>query len=148
MGSQDYHAAILAPVTASEAMARIGRVSDWWTRGFEGKSRTVGDTFTVRFGKTFVDFRISEVVPGKKIVWEVADCNLDWIRDKKEWKGTTIVWEISSRNGLTEIGMTHVGLVPEQECYTNCKPGWDFYVTKSLQKLLEENIGLPDREGK
>jgi hypothetical protein len=86
------------------------------------------------------------VVPGKKVVWQVKDCNLHWINDKKEWKDTSVVWEASSNNGATRVKMTHAGLVPGVECYDNCKGGWDFFVGESLSKLLNENKGLPDQK--
>lgn len=34
-------------------------------------------------------------------------------------------------------------LIPEMECYDDCKPGWDFYLNESLAKLLNEGRGLP-----
>lgn len=143
--SVDYQCAIQAGISPAEALSRINRVPDWWTKNFSGRSQNPGDQFTVRFGETFVDFQVSEVVPGKKVVWQVTDCNLHWINDKKEWKGTSIVWELSSNNGATLVQMTHAGLVPEAECYANCKTGWDFCVGESLLKLLTENEGLPDQ---
>ena len=144
MRSKDYQATITAKVSAEEAIRRINQVSGWWTRGFKGTSSTPGDHFTVRFGETFVDFVIAELQPGTRVVWEVTDCNLHWITDKKEWKGTRVTWDLASKNGTTEIRMTHVGVHPGAECYDNCKQGWDFCVGKSLQKLLAEDVGLPD----
>lgn len=146
MKQQDYSSTVTAKVTPEQAFERISRVADWWTRAFTGAAQKVGDTFTVRFGETFVDFKIREVVPGKNVVWQVTDCNLHWINDKKEWKETSVVWEASPVNGATRVKMTHVGLVPGVECYANCKEGWDFSVGKSLWKLLNENIGLPDQK--
>jgi hypothetical protein len=143
---QDYSSTVTAKVTPEQAFERIGRVADWWTRAFSGAAQKVGDAFTVRFGETFVDFEVSEVVPGKKVVWQVTDCNLHWINDKKEWKGTSVVWEASPDGGATWVKMTHVGLVPGVECYDSCKPGWDFFVGESLRKLLAENRGLPDQK--
>lgn len=141
----DYQRAIRADISQAEAFRRIGRVSDWWTRNFTGRAESPGDRFSVRFGETFVDFKIGEVVPGKKIVWQVTDCNLHWINNKKEWKGTSIVWEVSSENGAAQVKMTHAGLVPSVECYSNCKTGWDFCIGESLLKLLTDNQGLPDQ---
>jgi len=144
MTEKDYTATISAPIKASEAIERISRVADWWTKGFTGASRKPGDTFTVRFGETSVDFRVTEVIPGRRIVWQVTDCNLHFIPDKKEWMNTSIVWDLSSGEDGTRVRMTHVGLVPEQECYELCEGGWNFYVKESLLKLLTEDSGLPD----
>ena len=56
MKPQDFTVTIPSPMSPSETIERIGLVSAWWTGGFEGAARKVDDTFTVRFGKTFVDF--------------------------------------------------------------------------------------------
>ncbi|HZQ54615.1 MAG TPA: SRPBCC domain-containing protein [Bryobacteraceae bacterium] len=141
----DYQRTIQAGISPAEALSRINRVSDWWTKNFNGRSQNPDDQFTIRFGETFVDFQVSEVVPGKKVAWQVTDCNLHWINDKKEWKGSSIVWELSSNDGTTQVKMKHVGLAPRAECYANCKAGWDFFVGESLLKLLNENQGLPDQ---
>jgi hypothetical protein len=144
MKQKDYQTSISVNATAKEAQEAINNVSEWWTKNFEGNANKLNDKFTVRFGKTFVDFKISEVVPDKKIVWSVTDCYLDWLNDKKEWNNTDIVWEISGNGKATKIDMIHVGLVPEIECYNDCRKGWNFFVNESLLKLLNEGKGLPD----
>ena len=144
MKEQDYHFAIEADISPAEAMDRISQVREWWTKGFEGQSERAGDTFTTRFGDTSVDFEVAELVPGRKIVWKVVDCNLPFTRDRKEWKDTTVVWELSGDARRTTVSMTHHGLVPQVECYELCKTGWNFYVGESLRKLLTEGKGLPD----
>lgn len=148
MTQKDYSAAITANITAQEAAERISRVVDWWTAGFTGASQKVGDAFTVRFGETFVDFAVAEWIPAKRIVWLVTDCNLPFVKDKKEWKGTRVIFEMSSDGPATTVTMTHAGLVPSVECYETCRNGWNFYITESLQKLLSENKGIPDGKGR
>jgi hypothetical protein len=141
--THDYHCSIAANVSASEAFDAICQVSAWWTTDFEGRAEKPGDVFTVTFGETFSTFTITEAIPGQKVVWRVLDCNLNWLKDKKEWKDTTIEWAISSQNNLTRIDMTHFGLVPEVECFSNCQMGWNHYIQASLFKLLTEKKGLP-----
>jgi hypothetical protein len=60
---QGYRSSITANISPIEAFDKISRVSDWWTTGVEGKSQSIGDEFTVRFGDTFVKFRVIELVP-------------------------------------------------------------------------------------
>lgn len=144
MNHHDYRIHINANITASEAFKRINAVSDWWAKDFTGRSQQLGDTFTVRFGNTFVDFKITEVVPDERVIWKVIDSHLPWLQNKDEWTGTTVVWEVTQVNGITQIGMTHVGLVPDVECYGKCELGWNFYVGESLRKLMAENVGMPD----
>ncbi|HUZ94244.1 MAG TPA: SRPBCC domain-containing protein, partial [Edaphobacter sp.] len=106
------------------------------------------DTFTVRWDDTFVDFAVIELVPSKRIVWRVTDCNLPFVKDKKEWKDTQVVFDFSSDHQATTVTMTHAGLTPVVECYNACRKGWDFYILESLQNLLSENRGLPDMQGR
>lgn len=147
MTGQNYQCSINAPVSTEESFDKISRVSEWWTKNFKGGAQKLGDAFTVRFGETFVDFKIVEAVPDTKIVWQVTGCNLPWLKNKTEWNGTSVVWELSSKNGTTMVMMTHRGLVPGIECYGNCEEGWNFYVAKSLLQFLTEGKGLPDGKG-
>lgn len=144
MTGKDYSCSIQAPVPVQQAFDRIGQVSEWWAKDFEGRAKEQGDAFTVRFGKTFVDFTIAQADPGKRIVWQVVNCHLDWLKDKTEWKGTSVLWDLSSKNGITTVTMTHRGLVPEVECYGMCEQGWNFYVGKSLLQLFAEGKGDPN----
>lgn len=146
ISKQDYRSSITANITPKEAFEIITRVSEWWTANLEGSSKKPGDIFTTRFGETFTTFKIVEAVPYKKIVWLVTDCHLHWLKDKKEWKGTKISFEILPKNNSTQINFTHIGLVPEVECFDDCKKGWDHYIKESLFKLITEGKGLPDRK--
>ena len=72
MKHQDYSYTVTAKVTPEQAFERISRVADWWTKGFTGAAQKVGDAFTVRFGETFVDFAVVDLVPARRIVWRVS----------------------------------------------------------------------------
>ena len=142
----NYNAEIGFKGSALQAADAISRVSAWWTQNTKGSTRNKGDEFTVTFGETYSFFKIIEVIPEKKIVWKVMDCNLHWMNNKKEWKGTEILWEISSSNGSIRIDMTHIGLNPEIECFTDCQKGWNHYVKESLFKLITTGKGVPDHK--
>ena len=146
MKQQDYNATITVGATAHEAFEHISHVWEWWTENFEGSAHDPGDIFTVRFGETFVTCKITEAVPDRKIVWLVTDCYLGWLADKKEWQDTKIDWEITGANILTEVSMTHIGLVPAVECYDSCVKGWNEYVKDSLFKLITSGKGQPQRK--
>ena len=144
MKTQDYTCSIQSSVSAKEAYDKIGCVSEWWAKDFKGNARNLGDTFTVRFGETFVDFKISEAVPDSKIVWQVANCYLHWLKDKTEWNGTSAAWEISSSRGITTVTFTHHGLTPDVECFGACEKGWNGHIQKSLLNLLNVGKGFPE----
>jgi hypothetical protein len=145
MNNLNYHAGITAKTTVAEAFDKINQVSSWWSQNFEGSAQKPGDAFTVRFGEVWKNFAVVESVAGKRIEWEVTDCHLPWLADRKEWTNTFLVWEFSAGKDCTQIDFTHVGLIPEMECYDDCKPGWDFYLNESLAKLLNEGRGLPHK---
>jgi len=131
--------------SAKEAMKRISQVKLWWAKDFKGKAAKLNDKFSVYFGDdTYVNFRISEAIPEKKIIWLVTDCNLGWINDKKEWKKTECVWNLTEKGGKTTIDFVHKGLTPDRECYESCKPGWTHHIKDSLVKLIEEGKGFPE----
>ena len=148
MTGQDYTSSITANVSAQEATTRINRVADWWTAKVTGHSSKVGDAFKLDWGETWVDMRVVELNLGKRLVWLVTDCNLGFIQDKKEWKDTQVIFDITSNGAETTVKMTHVGLKPTVECYETCEKGWNFYILESLQNLLKENSGFPDMRGK
>jgi len=144
MKHQDYHRSITASVTPQAAFEKISSVSQWWAKDFEGKSDEPNDVFTVRFKNgDWYTIKIAELIPGKKILWDVIDAEQTWHEDRKEWAGTNIVFEISPLKNGSKVTLTHSGLTPEAECYDKCKMGWDYLMQKSLSKFLTEGIGLP-----
>lgn len=144
MKKENFHLSVAVNATAKEALKNISQVSEWWAKNFEGRAEKLNDIFIVQFGKTFVTFKIVEVVSGKKIVWEVIDCYLHWLQNKKEWDGTRIEWKVSTTNDITTIDFTHIGLVPAIECFNDCVAGWTGHVTESLFKLITEHKGMPE----
>jgi len=142
--TQDFSYSLTVKASAKDAMKRISEINLWWAKSFKGKAGKPNDEFSVYFGDTFVDFKISEHIPEKKIVWLVTDCNLDWIKDKKEWKGTECIWNLTEKDGKTTIDFVHKGLTPEVECFKDCKTGWTGHLKGSLQKLIDEGKGFPE----
>ncbi|MDB5141494.1 MAG: hypothetical protein JWQ66_207 [Mucilaginibacter sp.] len=144
MTTPDFTATVVVDQTPNEAFDAIANVGAWWAKSFKGNAKNENDVFSVTFGETFVNFKITEAVPGKKVVWLVSDCNLHWLTDKKEWRDTQVVWDIARVGNTTKIVMTHVGLVPESECYDDCSVGWTGHIKSSLYKLLSEGVGQPE----
>jgi hypothetical protein len=143
MDQQNYQCSIAADFTSGEAFEAINKVNEWWAKKIDGSMGKLNDIFTVHFGDTFVTFEITESIPDKKIVWQVKDCFLPWLKDKTEWNGTEVLFEISPLGDQTKVTMTHIGLVPEIECFAGCQAGWNKYLKESLFKLLTEHAGVP-----
>jgi Activator of Hsp90 ATPase homolog 1-like protein len=141
---QDFGLSLTVKASAKETMEKISQVNLWWAKNFNGRARNLQDEFSVYFGDTYVNFRISEFIPDKKITWQVTDCNLHWIVNKKEWKNTEVIWSLAEKSGKTQIDFSHKGVTPESECYESCKPGWTHHLKDSLEKLIETGNGFPE----
>ena len=125
--------------------AAINNVRAWWSGEIDGETTHLGDVFTYRYKDVHrTTQRISEFVPNRKVVWNVTDAQLNFVADKSEWNGTDIIFEITPKNGRTELRFTHRGLVPAFECYDGCSGAWGFYINDSLRNLIVTGQGQPN----
>ncbi len=92
--------------------------------------------------------KLIEVIPHKKVVWLVVDNYFNFTEDKSEWKGTKIIFEISKKGEKSEIRFTHLGLVPEYECFNVCSNAWGSYMNGSLRSLITTGKGQPNQKEK
>ncbi len=144
MKGQNYTASFTVEATAEEVFKSINNISQWWTDDLKGSSQKLNDEFTVRFDDIHISTqKIVEFIPDKKIIWLVTDSNLNFIKDRQEWTNTKISFEIITQGNKTQLLFTHIGLIPEIECYKDCSKGWDYYFKGSLFKLLTEGKGTP-----
>jgi hypothetical protein len=144
---QDYTIAFSVDQTPEEAFDAINNVRGWWSGEIDGDTDRLGAEFTYRYKDVHRSTqKITEFVPGKKVVWHVVDGYLDFVKDKSEWKGTDIVFDIAGKDGKTEVRFTHVGLVPAEECYGECSNAWGFYINSSLRSLITTGKGVPNPE--
>ena len=143
MQNQNFTATILVDQPPQEAFNAINNVREWWTGepGVEGSTDKLGDEFIYRYKDLhYSKQKVTELIPGKKVVWLVTDSKLNFIKDKNEWTGTKISFEISDpdsdRENKTQIRFTHVGLVPGIECYGDCSNAWSSYINSSLRNFI------------
>jgi hypothetical protein len=142
----DFTVAFTVDQTPKEAFDAINNVRGWWTGdpGVEGSTDKLGDEFTYRYGTVhYSKQKVTELIPGKKVAWRVLDASLTFAKDKTEWKGTEIRFAISKKGDKTEIRFTHVGLVPDFECFDKCSNAWGSYINGSLRGLITKAKGKP-----
>ena len=131
--------------TPEQAFAAINNVRGWWSGEIEGETATVGAEFTYTVPQIhYSKFRITELVPGRKVAWLVLDSSLTFIADKEEWTGTSVVFDITEHDGRTQVRFTHEGLVPVHECYDVCEIAWGGYINESLRDLIRTGAGRPN----
>jgi hypothetical protein len=135
-----------APQVAFEA---IKNFRGWWSEEIEGSTDAVGDEFTYRYKDVHrCKMKLIEAVPHKKLVWLVVDNYFNFTEDKTEWKGTSLIFDISQKGAGTEVRFTHVGLVPEYQCFDVCSNAWGTYINGSLRSLITSGKGRPNQKEK
>ena len=145
MSDQNYTTTFTVNQTPEEVFATINNVRGWWTGEIEGSTDKLGDEFTYRYEDAHRStHKITEFVPGRKVVWHTTDSHISFVKDKTEWKGTDIVFEIAKKGDKTELHFTHVGLVPSFECFNVCSDGWGTYIKGSLRNLIATGKGQPN----
>jgi hypothetical protein len=131
--------------TPEQVFKAINNVRGWWSGEVKGDTDKPGAKFTYRYKDMHQSTqRVTEFVPGKKVVWHVTAAELTFVKDKKEWIGTDIVFEIAKKGDKTEVRFTHMGLVPAFECYGGCSGAWGALVGGNLRKLIETGKNQPD----
>ena len=145
MKNPDFTTTISVDRTPEEAFTAINNVRGWWSGEIEGDTDKLGAEFTYRYKDVHRSKqKVTELIPGKKVVWHVLDSRLSFVKDKSEWNDTDIVFEISEKKGKTEVRFTHVGLVPQYECFDSCSNGWGTLVNGNLRGLIATDKGQPD----
>ena len=145
MNRQDLTYTFTVDQTPDEAFAAINNVRGWWSGEIEGRTDKAGDEWTYRYQDIhYSKQKITELVPGKKIVWLVEDSYLQFVKDKTELNGTRIVFDIARKGSKTEVRFTHEGLVPDQECFGACSNAWGSYINGSLRSLIATGKGQPN----
>ena len=139
MNAQNFTTTFTVDQTPEEAFAAINNVRGWWSGepGIEGSTDKLGDEFTYRYKPHhYSKQKITELIPGKKVGWLILDSQLNFVKDKSEWNGTKITFEIAKKGDKTEVRFTHLGLVPDYECYGSCSNAWGSYINGSLRSLI------------
>ncbi|MGF7082864.1 SRPBCC family protein [Mucilaginibacter sp. UYCu711] len=144
MNNKDFTTSILVDQSPKEAFDAINNVIGWWTENLDGGTHNLNDEFEVRFGDVhYSKQKLTEVIPGEKVVWLITDSKLTFVKDQTEWTGTKIIFDITRKGNQTEVRFTQQGLTPAFECYGGCSNAWTDYVQNSLYSLITTGTGKP-----
>ena len=149
MNQQAYTTSFTVDQSPEEVFNAITNVRGWWSGDISGRTDTLGAEFTYRYQNLHRSTqKITEMVPGQKVVWHIVDADIAFVKDRKEWNGTDVVFEIAKKrgkkHGKTEVRFSHVGLTPRIECYGKCAGAWGFYINDSLRSLITTGKGEPN----
>ena len=145
MSNQNFTTSFSVDQTPREVFDAVNNVRGWWSQEIEGGTEKPGDEFLYHYKDVHIaKMKLVEVVLEKKVVWLVLDNYFNFVKDKSEWKGTKIIFEIAEKGGKTELHFTHEGLVPQYECYDICHDAWSKYIKSSLRDLVTTGKGEPN----
>lgn len=137
MKNEDFTTTILVDATASDVFSAINNVRGWWSENIDGDTDKLNSEFLYHYQDVHrAKMRITELVPNKKVAWHVLDNYFKFTKDESEWKDTNVVFEISEKDGKTQLKFTHQGLVPDYECFNVCHDAWTHYIQDSLKNLI------------
>lgn len=143
--SQNFSISFSVDQSPQEAYSAINNVREWWSEEIEGNTDKLGE-FKYRYRDVHrCTIAITELVPGSKVAWRIADNYFSFIEDKNEWIGNDIVFEIAKKGNQTEVRFTQIGLVPAYECYSVCSDAWSTYIKGSLRDLIAKGKGQPNQ---
>lgn len=141
----NYRTMIHVDQSSEQVFRAINNVKGWWSENILGGTEKLNEEFFYNYKDVHVcKMRIVEFVPDKKVVWLVLENQFNFTKDKNEWKGNRIVFEITQKDGKTQLDFTHIGLVPEYECYNVCHDAWTSYIQGSLKELITTGKGKPN----
>ena len=147
MAGESFHTAFLVDQSPEAAFAAINDVRAWWSGQIDGITDELDAEFTYRYQDVhYSKQKITELLPNKRVVWQVLDASLNFTEDPNEWTGTEVVFELSQQEEQTEVSFTHRGLVSAFECYDKCSSAWSFYINDSLRRLITTGKGEPNTQ--
>jgi hypothetical protein len=137
MKDKNFTTSFTVSQSPDEVFTAINNVRGWWSGEIDGDADRLGADFTYRYQNMHKSTQqVTEFIPGKKVVWHITDAELTFVKDKTEWIGTDILFEIARKDGKTELRFTHVGLVTAFECYGGCSGAWGALVEGNLRNLI------------
>jgi hypothetical protein len=136
MSNQDFTTTLLVDQRPKEVFSAINNVRSWWPE-IQGNTVQLNDESIHHYEDAHrCRIKIIEFIPDKKVVWVVLDNYFNFIKDKSEWTGTKIIFEIVEEDGKTQLHFTHQGLVPQYECYDVCSNAWSDLIRNNLLSLI------------
>lgn len=147
--NKNYTSTILVDRNPETVFNAITNFRAWWPEEIKGNTNKLNDVFFYHYMDVHLcKIKLIEIIPNKKLVYQVLDNQFNFVTDKSEWINTKLIFDITDEGAKTKMQFTHEGLVPEYECYNVCNDAWTSYIQGSLQSLITNGTGKPNpKEG-
>jgi uncharacterized protein YndB with AHSA1/START domain len=138
--NQDYQAQLIiagSPDAVFDAVTTLQGLAGWWT-AVTGDGRTGGE-LTFSFGPASdAVMRVDAAERAVGVRWTTIACHVE------DWVETTVHFDLEETPTGTALRFRHGGLTPRLECFSDCKSGWDHFMT-SLRAYVETGTGYPNQ---
>jgi len=125
MNEHSFTTSVTVDRSPAEVFGAINNPRAWWANDIEGITDRAGEEFIHDIkGFHYAKMRVTQLVPGELVVWRVVEGRVGFVANQDEWTGTELRFELSEKDGGTEVRFTHEGLVPDHECYDVCSYEW------------------------
>jgi uncharacterized protein YndB with AHSA1/START domain len=107
-----------SPDQVYAALATSEGLAGWWTADAHAEE-TIGGKAEFGFNKRAAVYRmtISELDPGKQVVWSCQG-------DNPEWAGTKLTWTITPEGAGSVLRFTHGGWKSASDFFAMCNSTW------------------------
>ncbi|MGB4930666.1 MAG: SRPBCC domain-containing protein [Chitinophagales bacterium] len=148
MQNQDLQIKLIVSAKPEAVFQAINNVRGWWSEEITGSTVQLNDKFNYNFEDVHrCEIKIITSIPNKIVEWYIKNNYFKFTKDKTEWTGTTIRFEIIANENNTEVIFTHLGLTDQLECFEICSGAWSQYILTSLKHLIETGTGNPNGKG-
>jgi len=119
---KDHSITILVDKSPKEVFDGVNNVRGWWSGEITGNTDKVGEVWIYRYEDLHRSTqKVSEMIPDKRVVWHVTDSQLSSVKDKTEWNGTEIVFDISKK-GARPSSVSPMSVSPRRSSATTTAP--------------------------
>ena len=136
--ADDFTMSFTVEATPDRVYATINDVRSWWLGDIVGRSEQIGDEFTYRYEDLHRSTqKVIELVPGRRVVWEVTDAYLSHSADPEDWTGSHVVFDIVP-SGRADRGPLHRTKACDRHCRatTTASMGWNHYAGAVLPSVI------------
>lgn len=118
-----------------KALTTIDGLAGWWTSTTRGDAQVGGDIHFQFGDRGFLDMKVLELDPEKRVIWEV-------VKGPEEWIGTKVSFDLEQDGEQASVLFKHQGWKEPIVFMHHCSTKWAVFLL-SLKALVETGQGTP-----